>query len=138
MLRKALITLALALALVAAFFTSIIVSSETAGEVVTVITTRADGDTRSTRLWVVDDGGHAWLRAGVGRVAWVEQAEAAGELDMVRDGATATYGVEVLEDATSRARIHALMRAKYGARDRYIDLIRDGAGSIAIRLDPLP
>ena len=39
------------------------VASES-GEVVTLQTQGADGGPRETRLWVVEDGGKQWLRAG--------------------------------------------------------------------------
>lgn len=119
------------------FLGSIIIAPETGGEVAAVRTEQPDGSMRTTRLWVVDDGGYAWLRAGMGRAPWVEQAEAKGELIMTRGERRGRYEVVVFDDPATRDRIHALMREKYGARDRYMDVIRDGASSIAVRLDEI-
>jgi hypothetical protein len=135
MLRKLLFVTGALVVLVVAFVGSIFLVSEIAGEVVTVHTAEPDGGTRSTRLWIVDDDGYAWLRAGLGRVPWVDQAAAAGHLTMLRNEEEARYRVVLLDDPETRDRVHALMREKYGLFDGYIDLIRDGSGSTAVRLE---
>ncbi len=136
-MKRLLVGIGALLAFALFFVGAIIVASETGAEVVTVETTNADGGTSSTRLWVVDDGGFAWLRAGMGRVKWVDQAQAAGELVMTRAGSDRRYRVAVFDDPETRDRIHSLMAEKYGAQDKLIAMIRDGAGSIAIRLEAI-
>lgn len=135
MLKRVLLITSAVVALVVAFVASIFLVSEIAGEVVSVRTVEPDGATRSTRLWIVDDAGYAWLRAGMGRVPWVDQAAATGQLTMSRAEKEARYQVVIMDDAETRDRVHALMREKYGIFDRYIDLIRDGSGSAAVRLE---
>jgi hypothetical protein len=135
MVRRLLVAVGLVLALAVTFVTSIILASETGAEVVTVETVQPDGGIRRTRLWVVDDGDFAWLRAGMGRVSWLDQAAEAGTLVLTRGRQREVYKVTVFDDPVSRRRIHAMMREKYGARDRYIDLIRDGDRSVAVRLE---
>ena len=135
MVRRLLVALGLVLALAVAFIASIILASETGAEVVTVETEEPEGSTRKTRLWVVDDGDFAWLRAGMGPVPWLDQAARKGTLVMIRGGDREVYAVTVFDDPVSRHHIHAMMREKYGANDRYIDLIRDGDRSVAVRLE---
>ena len=135
MIRRLLIAVGIVLALGATFMLSIILVSEAGTEVVTIETEEPDGSVRRTRLWVVDDGNFAWLRAGMGPVPWLEQATAKGTLVMTRNGDRDVYKVDVFDDPVSRKRIHAMMREKYGAKDRYIDLIRDGDRSVAVRLE---
>ena len=45
-------------------------------------------------------------------------------------------GVPVTNDPGQPARIHALMRDKYGWADRVVSVIGDRSQSIAVRLDP--
>src|SRR5262245_37877676 len=47
-----------------------------AGEVVVLETRGADGAPRHTRLWIVEDGGHAWLRGGQQGSAWIANLRA--------------------------------------------------------------
>ncbi len=136
-MKSILVGLGILLAFALLFIGAIIVASETGTEVVTVKTARSGGTTKSTRLWVVDDGGYAWLRAGMGHAAWVGQAQTAGDLVMTRAGVDHRYRVAVFDDPETRDRIHRLMAEKYGARDRFIDMIRESARSIAIRLEAI-
>ena len=57
--RLVVLVLVLALGFVAAIF----IASEYGGEVVVLHTTQGNSDT-TTHLWVVDESGFQWLRAG--------------------------------------------------------------------------
>ena len=133
-LRKALIwVLVLAMALGSGIFGV----SELGGEIVTLGTHTADGDA-NTRIWVVDDVGHAWLRSGTPGNGWLERIDANPDVTIERAGVVTRYrAVPVRTDPKLRDRIHALMAEKYTWADRIISALRDGTQSVPIRLDPV-
>lgn len=111
-------------------------ASEMGGEIVTLRTRDAGGEWVETRLWVVEDDGSAWLRAGGPTSGWFVRLEAEPAIEVERGGTTATYTAVPVRDPVRRDRTHALMAEHYGLADRIIGLIRDGDQSIAVRLDP--
>ena len=133
-LRKVLaVVLAAALALGIGIFGA----SELGGEIVTLGTSSPDGEAH-TRIWVVDDMGHAWLRAGSPGNGWLVRIDANPDVTIERAGQVSRYrAVPVRGDPALRDRIHALMREKYTWADRIVSLIRDGSQSVPIRLDPV-
>jgi hypothetical protein len=134
--------LALGAALVVAaailFVASIFAASELGGEKVVLHTVDARGEPVETRLWVVDDGGSAWLRAGAPTSGWLARIEAEPNVLVTRGGKTEARVAVPVHDPAARDRIHALMRAKYGLADRWISILRDASRSVPIRLDPAP
>jgi hypothetical protein len=133
-LRKLLaVLLVVAIALVGGIFGV----SELGGEIVTLGTRAPDGDAH-TRIWVVDDAGHAWLRAGAPGNAWLLRIDANPDVTVERAGVLTRFrAVPVRDDPALRDRIHALMREKYTWADRIVSLMRDGSHSVPIRLDPV-
>jgi len=128
---------AIGLAVLMALGIGIFGASELAGEIVTLGTSTPDGDS-STRIWVVDDAGHAWLRAGSPENGWLTRIVANPNVTIERNGVLTRYtAVPVRDDPTLRDRIHALMREKYTWGDRIVSLMRDGSHSVPIRLDPV-
>ena len=114
---------AIGLAVVMALGLGIFGVSELGGEIVTLGTTTPDGAS-STRIWVVDDAGHAWLRAGAPSNGWLVRIDANPDVTIERAGQVTRYkAVPVRDDPKLRDRIHALMR--------------DGSHSVPIRLDPV-
>jgi hypothetical protein len=105
------------------------------GEGVVLHTTDASGGSQETRLWVVDDDGHPWLRAGNPLSGWLLRLERRPDVEVTRGGQTlAVRGVPVPE---ARDRIDARMREKYGWADAYISLLLAGRSqSVPVRLDP--
>jgi hypothetical protein len=104
------------------------------GEVVVLRTTDAAGGTHETRLWVVDDAGHAWLRAGNPASSWLANLQARPEVEVTRGGTGAPY--RAVPEPAARDRINELMRAKYGWADRYISALFGRDDATPIRLDP--
>jgi len=112
-------------------------ASELGGEIVTLHTSSPDGDAE-TRIWVVDDMGHAWLRAGAPGNGWLLRIDANPDVVVERAGQSTRFrAVPVRDDATLRDRIHELMKQKYTWADAIVSLMRDGAKSVPIRLDPV-
>jgi hypothetical protein len=130
--RLVVLVLVLALGFVAAIY----IASEYGGEVVVLHTTQGNSEA-TTHLWVVDDSGFQWLRAGTPDNGWLKRIGANPEVTVERAGETQSYRAVPVRDPVVRDRIHALMREKYGAADSLISLIRDGSLSVPVRLDPV-
>ena len=126
-----------AVLLVALFFATIFAASELGGENV-VLHTHDGTAERTTHLWVVDDGGFAWLRAGVPSSGWLKRIEANPDVTVERAGVTQHFRAVPVREPVTRDRIHALMREKYPFADRLISVIRDPNGSVPVRLEPAP
>ncbi len=126
-------------ALVVAVAIGIVVmgASELGGEVVTLHTASPDGDI-TTRIWIVDDAGYAWLRAGVPENGWLLRIDANPEVVVERGGESLRFrAVLVRDDPAIRERIHERMRQDYGIADRIVSLLRDSSRSVPVRLDPI-
>lgn len=129
----------LGIAIAGLFFgASILYASEQGGEVVTLLTFDLEGKGSETRLWVVDDAGRAWLRAGQPGASWLRRIQAVPEVVVRRAGGEARYVAVPQPGPAATERINALMRERYGFWDRWVSLIHDDAQCVAVRLDPLP
>ena len=120
------------LALALGVFVLQTVASES-GEVV-VLHTRQDGSEETTRLWVVERDGDAWLRSGAGESGWYGRLVADPQIVLERAGQRLSCVAEPTPAA--RDEINALMAAKYGWRDQLIGLLvgsRDGAIPVRLR-----
>jgi len=137
-MRLALRLVGALLGLALLFVASIFAASEFGGEVVHLRTTDAQGAEHTTHLWVVDDGGFAWLRAGMPDSAWLKRIEADPNVVVERRGAALQFRAVPVHDPAVRDRIHALMRRDYPWADRFISLLRDPNGSVPVRLEPIP
>jgi hypothetical protein len=105
------------------------------GEVVVLETRDASGVHR-TRLWVVADAGAAWLRTGDPTSPWLARLRANPEVAVTRKGERREYRAVVVDDATTRERINALVLEKYGWRESVLRAIGMGPdGTTPIRLD---
>jgi len=122
--------------LVAEFFGLVLVASELGGEVITLHTQTASGEKR-THLWVVDDAGVAWLRAGMSGSGWLARIERNPIVLVERGGRLVRYRAVLVRQPQVRDRIHALMREKYGMANRLVSVLRDPAQSVPVRLEPL-
>ena len=136
MTRRILVVVAGVVLAAVLFVLSIFLASELGSELVTLGTVGADGATTETRLWIVDDGGSAWLRAGVPESGWLLRIQANPAVVVERGGTRASFRAVPVFDAVLRDRIHRLMRDKYGWADRWISIVRNGGGSVPVRLDP--
>jgi hypothetical protein len=119
------------------FIGAIFGASELGGEVVTLHTREGSAE-KETHLWVVDDAGFAWLRAGMPNSGWLKRIEANPDVIVDRGGQSNHFHAVPVHDPVTRDRIHALMRQGYPFADRLIGLIRDPNGSVPVRLEPVP
>ncbi len=136
-MKRVWIGLGIVASLAIAFYASIMLASELGGEIVTIRTLDDSGAQVETRLWVVDDGGFAWLRAGQAQSGWLARIDGRPRIEVERGGRTRAFRAVPVRDPATRDRVHALLAEKYGFADRLISLIRDGSQSVAIRLEPV-
>ena len=107
---------------------------EVGQEVVTLRTPLADGGLQPTRLWIVDDGDHAWLHSG-GK-DWAARFKDCPIVEIERAGHHLRFRATPVPGP--HPRVHELLRAKYGLADRWVRFIGpDNAETLAVRLDPL-
>ena len=109
-------------------------ASESTGEVVVLTTTDAAGETHETRLWIVDNGGQAWLRAGQDSAGWYARIQQNPRVELTRDGETNAF-IAVPQPAATDS-INALIREKYTWGAKVIARLIPSGGKVAIRLDP--
>ncbi len=112
------------------------VASEKVGEVVLLKTTDGAGGTHETRLWIAEDEGQLWLRAGMPKNQWFVRIRSNPEVELTRGEETQAMTAVPVETPEARDRVHVLMAQNYGWGDRLIGLMRDPTNSIAVRLDP--
>jgi hypothetical protein len=127
---------AIAAVVIAAFFVvgGHMALIEIGREVVTLRTPLPNGGWQETRLWVVDDGGSAWLHSAGD--AWAQRFADDPVVELVRGGRTRRYRAYAVPGP--HPRIDALLREKYGVADRWVRFIApDGEKTLVVRLDPL-
>ncbi len=115
------------------FIGFIMVASELAGETITLRSYRADGLAQETSLWVVEDQGQLWIRAGQPDSKWLARIRARPEVDVTRAGQEKHYRAVVVPGQL--ARINRLMAERYGWVDRALGMLRDSSASVPIRLE---
>lgn len=116
------------------FFGLMMSASEFAEEVVVLRTFSPDGKAFETSLWIVEDkNGDLWMRAGQPDAGWVERIRVNADVELVRNDTTSLRTAVLFPKR--RDQVHAMMAERYGLPDKLISLMRDGSGSIAVRLD---
>jgi hypothetical protein len=122
---------------------------EVGREVVVVHQPTPAGTTYKTRLWIVDDGPYSWIHPGSANARWwVRNMDANPIVKIDRDGKTRQY--RAVPDPTAHAKVHRLLRQKYGIADQWVRFLagtdtRDGlltwgepCKTVPIRLEPVP
>jgi hypothetical protein len=108
-----------------------------AGGVAVVSTSRTEGGSRSTHVWYAEPDGELWLEAGTPENPWFQDAQRNPVLDFAAEGRSGRYTAQPIEDPSGHTRIRSLLREKYGLRDRWVGLLVDTSGSVAVRLVPM-
>ncbi len=121
--------------LVAAFGATTWWALESGG--VAVIETRtAEGTLRSTHVWYSEPNEELWLEAGTPGSPWFRDAQQNPVVTFSANGRFARYVARPLDHPSGHTRIRALIRDKYGFRDRWVGLIVDTSRSVAVQLFP--
>jgi hypothetical protein len=130
------IAVAALLALFVAFVGTMYMAMES-GEVVVVSAAEPSGTVQSTRLWVVDADGFAWLRTGNPDSAWLARLRADPEIEVVRDGESRRFRAVLTTEPAVRDRINALVLEKYGWAERLLRAVMlEPERATAVRLEP--
>lgn len=101
-------------------------------------TQRADGSAHETHVWIADEAGVRFVEAATPERAWLLEAQAQPEIELVHEGATSRWRAVPEPGADGHAKIRRLLRAKYGWADRWVALLQDTSTSVAVRLEPIP
>lgn len=104
------------------------------GEVVVLQTRAGPGQTHDTRVWIVDEGGTQWLRAGNPQSGWLLQIQQDPAVEVERGGQRSAY--TAVPNPAVREQINPLFAAKYGWADAYIGALFGRDDATPIRLDP--
>ena len=128
--------LAAAAAILIGLFALITLAALEGQEVVIVHTTDPDGHARSTRTWIADDNGAAWIEAANPEREFYRSIVAQPEIEVERHGVVRRYYAVPLPNPEGHQRIRRLLADKYGAADWWIGLLADTSRSLAVRLEP--
>jgi len=104
--------------------------------VVVVHTTDADGHPRTTRTWIADYDGAAWIEAANPEREFYRSIVANPEIEVERHGARRRYRAVPLPNPDGHRLIRRLLAQTYGVADWWIGLLADTSRSLAIRLEP--
>jgi len=106
-------------------------------EVVVLTSVDDQGQEHETRLWVVDYGDAAWLRAGGAEREWYLRVRENREIRVRRNGEERAYRVYIVDQGATREVIDKAMREKYGWTDAVIHVLEGSPLTVPLRLDPL-
>lgn len=107
-------------------------------EVVVLRTATADGGERTTRTWIADDAGAAWVEAATPERPFLHDLERDPTVRLERDHRPLRCRTTVAPNPDGHRRIRDLLAAKYGWADRWIAMVADTERSLAVRLDCEP
>lgn len=134
LVRRFAIALAIVVGLGVAYMLAHWALIEVGREVVVLRTQNSDGRWLETRLWIVDDGGYAWLHGGDSR--WMQNLRDRPVVEVERAGETHRYHAH--PDPSVHARIDEALRAKYDVADRWVRFVApDSDAATPVRLEPL-
>ena len=132
-MRRVLVALGVAIALVVAYVLAHWALIEIGREVVVLRTEEADGSWYESRLWIVDDDGAAWLHGDRGS-RWEQNLAARPVVEVVRHGETHRY--RAVPVPGPHPRIDALLREKYGIADVWVRVVAgDRETTTPVRLE---
>ena len=121
------------LTLVAFFIATTLLALE-AGSVVTVETKTSSNALRRTHIWFVATHNALYLEAGNPQNPWVQDLRSTSSLHLVGAGLDGEYAFAVYVEPVEHEKIRNLMRAKYGWRDWWVDMLFDTSQSALVRL----
>lgn len=105
---------------------------------VAIVETRsADGALRHTHVWYAETEDGIWLEAGRPEHPWYRDIQRDPRLVLRADGRSVEYAAATVAGQAAHDHVRALLRAKYGLRDRILDSVIDTSTSIAVRLTPV-
>jgi len=103
-------------------------------EVALLRTVDERGNVRSTRVWVADEDGYAWIEAANRNRPFLRDVHAIAEVGLRRGGTLRRCQAVVVPNPEGHERIRRLLAAKYGWADRWVGRLTDTSQSVAVRL----
>ena len=120
---------------------------EVGREVAVVYEPTPTGAVHKARLWIVDEGPYSWIHPGNANAQWwVRHMDANSIVEIDRAGEIRRY--RAMPDPAAHAKVHRLMREKYGVADMWVRflsgtdtqsgfLTREKCKTVPIRLEPV-
>ena len=137
-MKRLMVAAAIVLSLCVAYALAHLALIEVGREVVGLHKWTPGGAVHKTRLWIVDDGPYAWLHHGDAKSAWIRRLETDPIVTIERGGRTRQY--RAIPDRESHARVHELLREKYGIADWWVRFVTGGTErcpAVPVRLEPV-
>ena len=110
-----------------------------ADDVVTIVTHKADGSERDTKVWIVEVDSTAYMIAGgtlvTGASRWADDVRHHPNASLVAGGLAHRLTADVVDDSELLARVRKAMRQKYGWQDRFAWVFASRS-PILVRLQP--
>jgi hypothetical protein len=131
MLRR---LLGIALLAIAAFAAITLYALE-GREVVVLRTTAEDGHDRTTRTWIADADGAAWVEAATPERPFLHDLARDPVVRLERAGRPLRCRTAVASNPEGHRQIRNLLATKYGWADGWIAMVADTERSLAVRLD---
>ncbi len=103
-------------------------------DVVILRTADGTGAMHETRTWIAEDDGTFLVEAANEARPFLHDVRASPDLEMRRAADTYRCVATPLPNPEGHQRIRRLLAEKYGWADRWIALIADTSGSVAVRL----
>ncbi len=104
-------------------------------EVVVLRTFDAQGQARETRTWIADADGYTWIEAANAERPFLLQIRTNPAVELRRAGTLHSCRAAAIPNPEGHQRIRGLLAEKYGWADRWIGLLTDTSGSLAVRLE---
>jgi len=130
--RRLLIILPLALGAVLAAVTLVALEGS---EVVVIQTVDDAGALRSTRTWIADEDGDAWIEAANAERPFLRDIRERPAIALTRGQLVLRCHATPSPNPEGHARIRRLLAQKYGWADAWIGMLTDTSGSLAVRLE---
>jgi hypothetical protein len=106
------------------------------GEVATLTTYNGSGKPYETQVWIVDQGGAAYLRAHYRNAEWLERLRQHAQVELQRGEQHQPFLAHVENDDATRSAVNRAMAAKYGGSDRLVGWFFDLGAAVPVRLEP--
>ncbi len=103
-------------------------------EVAVLRTFDVQGKDLFTTVWVIDDGGLAWIQAARRDRRWLSHLRQNPDVELRRDGRSSRYRAMVSDYAEARDHVAPRFREKYGLADRWREW-HLGRDTIPVRLE---
>jgi len=104
------------------------------GEVVVLRTRGSDGTPRETRTWIADEDEGVWIEVADPERPFLRDVLAHPDLELQRTGVWRRCRGALAQNPEGHERIRRLLAVKYGWKDRWIGMLVDTSGSLALRL----